>query len=261
MSRSSSARSGSTLRRRPRGIPRYRLVQDGLTNRIEKGEYAPGDKIPTEKELARVYGVSVGTVKTALLQLVHQGLLHRIQGKGSFVSGSWIGREHLRLYHFVQGFDDEDAPLQVRFLSLQRGERNPEASRCLRLKSGQAMFRIERIFSMGATPVVLTSSFLPQRLFAGLEQLPREAFESKPLYRLVEERFRLPTMRYQEMFSAVLADGESAPRLGVPPGFPLLRIEMLALSFRDRPIEYRLSLCRTDRARLFRLPLRTVASA
>ncbi len=229
-------------------------------NRIEKGEYAPGDKIPTERELARIYGVSVGTVKTALLQLVHQGLLHRIQGKGSFVTGSLIGREQLRLYHFVQGFDDEDAPLQVKFLSLQREEGHPEASRCLRLKAGQPMFRIDRLFSMGATPVVLTSSFLPQRLFAGFEQLPREVFETQPLYRLVEERYRLPTMRYREMFSAVLADGESALRLAVPPGFPLLQIEMLALSFRERPIEYRLSLCRTDRARLFRLPLRALAS-
>ncbi|MEJ5357139.1 MAG: GntR family transcriptional regulator [Desulfobacterales bacterium] len=261
MPRSASTRRGSPLRRRPRAIARYRLVQDGLMNRIEKGEYAPGDRIPTEKEIARIYGVSVGTVKTALLQLVHQGLLHRIQGKGSFVSGSLIGREQLRLYHFVQGFDDEDAPLQVKFLGLQRGERNAEAARWLRLKPGQPLFRVDRLFAMGATPVVLTSSFLPGRLFAGFEELPREELETRPLYRLVEERYRLPTLRYREMFSAVLADGESASRLGVPPGFPLLRIEMLALSFRDRPIEYRLSLCRTDRARLFRLPLRAMASA
>jgi len=261
MARSPSVRRGAAGRRNARAIARYRLVQDGLTNRIEKGEYAPGDRIPTEKELARLYGVSVGTVKTALLQMVHQGLLHRIQGKGSFVSGSLIGRDQLRLYHFVEGFDDDDAPLQVRFLALHVGVRDLEAARWLRLKSGETMFRIDRVFAMGATPVVWTSSFLPQRLFAGLEQLPREVFETKPLYRLVEERYRLPTLRYQEMFSAVLSDGESGPPLAVPAGFPLLKIEMLALSFRDRPIEYRLSLCRTDRARLFRLPLRAPSSA
>ncbi len=259
--RSPSARRGLPRRRKTRTIARYRLVQDGLMNRIEKGEYAPGERIPTEKELARTYGVSVGTVKTALLQLVHQGLLHRIQGKGSFVSGSWIGRDQLRLYHFVQGFDDEDAPLRVRLLALHRGARDAEAARWLRLKPGQPMYRIERVFSMGAAPVVLTSSFLPPRRFVGLELVPRELFETKPLYRLVEERYRLPTLRYQEMFSAVLADEESGRRLEVPPGFPLLKIEMLALSFRDRPIEYRLSLCRTDRARLFRLPLRALAAA
>lgn len=241
-------------------VPRYFLVQRGVLNRIEKGEYAPGDMIPTEKDLASAFGVSIGTVKTALLNLVNSGLLFRVQGRGTFVSGSVIGRDKLRLYHFVSDFENQDAPLKVQFLSIKWVDGSLSAGRYLKIKPGLGLFQIDRIFKLNDTPAVFASSFLPENLFKGIDQIPRETFENKPLYQLIEDAYKLPTVRYQEMFAATLSAGEISSNLNVPDGFPLLQVDMLALTFKNRPIEYRISYCRTDRMKLFRMPMKVMPS-
>ncbi|MCU0561441.1 MAG: GntR family transcriptional regulator [Desulfobacterales bacterium] len=230
-------------------------------NRIEKGEYGPGDMIPTEKELARAFGVSIGTVKTALLNLVHSGLLFRVQGKGTFVSGSMLGRDQLRLYHFVSDFENQDAPLKIRFLGIARQRAAPPACRYLNIAPGGAVIRLDRIFTLKNAPVVYASSFLPGSRFEGIDRFPRETFENKPLYQLIEDVYKLPTLRYQEMFAASLAHGGISGHLKVPDGFPLLQVDMLALSFKNRPIEFRTSYCRTDGVKLFRMPVKMRAPA
>jgi GntR family transcriptional regulator len=243
-----------------KSVPRYFLVQRGVLNRIEKGEYAPGDMIPTEKDLASAFGVSIGTVKTALLNLVNSGLLFRVQGKGTFVSGSMIGRDKLRLYHFVSDFENQDTALNIQFLSIKRVDVPFSAGRFLKIKPGVGLFQIDRIFTLFNAPAVFASSFLPENLFKGIDLFPRETFENKPLYQLIEDAYKLPTVRYQEMFAATLSAGEIASNLNVPDGFPLLQVDMLALTFKNRPIEYRISYCRTDRMKLFRMPMKAMPS-
>ncbi|MEW6263342.1 MAG: GntR family transcriptional regulator [Thermodesulfobacteriota bacterium] len=243
-----------------KAVPRYFLVQRGVLNRIEKGEYAPGDMIPTEKDLASAFGVSIGTVKTAMLNLVNGGLLFRVQGRGTFVSGSMIGGDQLRLYHFVSDFENQDAHLKVRFLGIKQMESSPLAGRYLRIRSGLGLFQIDRVFNLNNSPAVFASSFLPETLFKGIDQFPREAFENKPLYQLIEDAYKLPTVRYQEMFAATLSAGEISGNLEVPDGFPLLKVDMLALTFKNRPIEYRISYCRTDSMKLFRMPMKMMPS-
>jgi GntR family transcriptional regulator len=243
-----------------KSVPRYFLVQRGVLNRIEKGEYAPGDRIPTEKDLASAFGVSIGTVKTALLNLVNSGFLFRVQGRGTFVSGSVIGGNQLRLYHFVSDFENQDAPLKVLFLGIKWVESSPPAGRYLGIKPGVGLFQIDRVFMLNNTPAVFASSFLPENLFKGIDLYPRETFENKPLYQLIEDAYKLPTVCYQEMFAATLSAGEIASNLKVPDAFPLLQVDMLALTFKNRPIEYRISYCRTDSMKLFRVPMKAMPS-
>jgi len=180
-----------------KSVPRYFLVQRGVLHRIEKGEYAPGDMIPTERDLASAFGVSIGTVKTALLNLVNSGLLFRVQGRGTFVSGSMIGRDKLRLYHFVSDFENQDAALNIQFLSIKRVDGPPSAGRFLKIKPGVGLFQIDRIFTLFNTPAVFASSFLPENLFKCLDLYPRETFEYMPLYQLIEDSYKRPSVRYQ----------------------------------------------------------------
>lgn len=69
--------------------PKYRLIQEWIRERIENGELPDGSKLPAEHDMARSMGVAYMTVRNAVNELVGQGLLQRIQGKGTFVtSGS-----------------------------------------------------------------------------------------------------------------------------------------------------------------------------
>lgn len=68
------------------GTPSYQLVIDHITSGITSGVYLPGDKLPTIAQLAEKVGVSQTAVKTALLVLNKEGVVHGRQGKGSYVA-------------------------------------------------------------------------------------------------------------------------------------------------------------------------------
>ena len=64
--------------------PKYVQIQNYILQKIESGEYAAGDKIPSEIELARQFDVSRLTVNTAVKELANSGIVERVQGKGTF---------------------------------------------------------------------------------------------------------------------------------------------------------------------------------
>uniref|UniRef100_UPI00349FDD48 GntR family transcriptional regulator n=1 Tax=Saccharibacillus sp. CPCC 101409 TaxID=3058041 RepID=UPI00349FDD48 len=70
-----------------KGLPLYREIQNQIRRQIELGNFRPGDRIPSEKELAERFYVSLITVKNALAGLADEGTLVRVQGKGTFVAG------------------------------------------------------------------------------------------------------------------------------------------------------------------------------
>ncbi len=66
--------------------PKYYQIKKFIVTKIEKGEFKKGDQIPSENELAEMFGVNKNTAVRALRELVHEGFLFRIQGKGTFVA-------------------------------------------------------------------------------------------------------------------------------------------------------------------------------
>src|SRR6516164_7428856 len=74
------------LKRDQRVVPLYYQAQHTISQRISRGEYAPGSQLPSESELSRELGVSRVTVREALRVLAQEGLLVKVQGKGTFVS-------------------------------------------------------------------------------------------------------------------------------------------------------------------------------
>ena len=67
-------------------VPMYKQVLTVLNEKIARGEFRPGDKLPSESDLMNYFGVSRITVRAALSELVEDGLLTRVQGKGTFVA-------------------------------------------------------------------------------------------------------------------------------------------------------------------------------
>ena len=99
--------------------PVYYKLQKILQNEIESGRWSPGEKISPERSLAELHRVSINTVKKAILNLVHEGYLYRIQGKGTFVAGTALRSESLRYYRLLRDFKDDEAHLKVKLLKLR----------------------------------------------------------------------------------------------------------------------------------------------
>ncbi|MBP2194550.1 GntR family transcriptional regulator [Nocardia goodfellowii] len=73
------------MNKRATGRPRWQLLADDLRQRIDSGDYSPGDQLPAKTALAEQWEVSVNTVERALTELRDEGLVETFHGLGSFV--------------------------------------------------------------------------------------------------------------------------------------------------------------------------------
>jgi GntR family transcriptional regulator len=202
--------------------------------------------------MAEEYTVSLGTVRTAILNLVSEGLLYRIQGKGTLVAGTTTIRENIRYYRFIRGFGKRETTLKIEFLALTILEGRSEINRHLKINPDEELYLLSRLIVLSEKPIVRSLSYLPRRLFPDLEKFPSSRFEKIPLYIAIEDHFGLPTLSNSELIAAVSADAEIAAILQIPQGWPILAVEMLAFTYRNRPYEYRISHCLTEGLKLFR---------
>ena len=232
--------------------PKYYRLQNLLREQIENRKWGAGETIPTEEQLTRAYGLSTNTVRKALANLVNEGYLHRLQGKGTFVSGNIIRRDNLRSYLMQREFDRDEAGLRIKFLELGRTGGSDNIRRRLRVRANQDLYEMKRLFFCQDRPLVYSLSYLPATLFKGLEEVPAAEWEKTSLYALLEETYGVTTVVQRELFSARSAEGEPCKALRVPMGFPLLVIDMVAHTYKERPYEYRISYCVTDTYRVYR---------
>ncbi len=208
--------------------------------------------IPPERQFVEVHGVSIGTVKKALLNLVNEGYLYRVQGKGTFVAGTTLRRESLRYYRFLENFSDREKRLSVKLIGINKIAGSEPVNSYLKIKKNKDLLEIKRVFSSEETPFVYTVSFLPESLFRGIDELPSSLFENQTLYATIEEYYGLPTIQNRELIGAMFPDIEAAKFLGVQISQPVLFIEMLAFTYKERPYEYRRAYCLAERLKIFR---------
>ncbi len=232
--------------------PVYFKLQMQLRKEIENGRWAPGQCIPPERILAESHKISIGTVKKAILNLVNEGYLYRIQGKGTFVAGNILDPESLRYYRFLESFADEEIELQIKLLNLIVTKSSEPISSWLRLKANQNLYKLRRAFFWGEKPIVYCISYLPQKMFPDLAKFPKQKFENIPLYIALEENYGLPTIFNRELIKTGRADKDTAEVLAIKKGSPVLFVEMLSFTYKQKPYEYRQSYCVTHTRSLFR---------
>ncbi len=219
-----------------------------LRHRIEDGGLAPSDRIPSESELGARFGVSRIVVREALSQLVADGLIYKIKGKGTFVSprraeGEFVGT--------TMGFREEMAAkgLEVRTRILAQGvvPASPEECSRLGLEAGEEVVRLERLYTLDGTPSILVTTTLPSRMVPGLD---RVNLEDRSLYETIRRRYGLIPFRGERWIEATLPDARAAELLGIPKKQPVLAIESLTATEDGALFEFYLALQRTDGVRL-----------
>lgn len=223
--------------------PRYRAVKRALLQAIEGGALAPGATLPNEATLAAGFGVSIGTLRQAVGELVAEQILVRRQGLGTFVATHSTERFLFQFFHVERGDGLRTAP-RVQTLGFERGRLDEDAAEALGRRPGEAAFLIENRLLLQDRAVVHDRIALPASLFRGLtEKRVRE--RPGTLYRLYQDEFGLTVVRAVERARAVAADRSVARLLGVAPGTPMLRLCRIALGIGDKPVEYRVSTVHT----------------
>lgn len=169
----------------------YLEVEEYIKQLIESEQLKDGDCLPTETDLAQQFKISRPTVRQAMSNLVNQGYVTRVRGKGSFVTKPKILQESTR---FIESYNVEMSKkgLIPRTIVLDMALETPTSfiADKLNLKPKDKIIRLKRLryaVANGKTqerPVLLTEVFIPQHLIPNLIDYD---FESFSMYEVFEQ--------------------------------------------------------------------------
>lgn len=226
-------------------VPLYTQIRAFIVGRITRGEWAPGNIIPSEIQLAQQLNVSQGTVRKAITELVENNVLVRRQGKGTFVAIHNNDRALFHFFHIVNNSGKKVLP-ECKTLSCRRKRASAQQTSKLNLTGGAQVICIERIRSLENLPTIFETIILPTQLFGDLGK-PQVCDLPNTLYELYESQFGITIHRAEEQLRAIAASATEASLLGLERGAPLLEIERIALTLDGTPVELRISHCSTAR--------------
>lgn len=223
---------------RPVPHPLHRQLRDLIMARIEAGEWSPGTYLPPETRLADSYGVAVGTLRKALLDLAAEGVVQRRQGKGTVVTTHDSDAVLFRFFNLRRA-DGSSLRPESRVLSRQLVRATSLDAQALGLAEGTDLVRITRVREGDGEPILYEHILLDAGRFGSLKTRPE--ILPNTLYQLYQMDFGATVHRAREALYAVGADDECARELGIACGTPLLHIRRVALDYNGAPIELRLS--------------------
>jgi GntR family transcriptional regulator len=221
--------------------PLYAQVKELMLARLVRGEWRPGEILPSELRLAASFGVSQGTVRKALDEMAAQNLVVRRQGRGTFVAQHSAPHALFHFFHIRDESGAKELPTG-RVLSLESVKADRQQAARLKLTARARVWEILRVRALRGAPVILERIALPAALFPDLD-LPVDRELPDELYILYQQTFGVTVARAEERLRAVAADRCDARALGVRVKSPLLEIDRVALSLDGTPVEWRLSRC------------------
>lgn len=216
------------------GVPLYVKIREAMRAEILQGKLHPGQKIPSEDELAQQYRVSRMTVRQGILDLIKEGLLHRKQGVGTFVSYPHFDRDHTRLTNFFESAREQGIDASSTVLKIEISAAPEKVARELLLQPGESVICIRTLRFVNETPVTVHDSYLPHRLFP---EIIHEKLENVHLWDVME-KFGYRVKRAIQKLEARLASGEIARLLDIKPGSPILYKERKILATDGTAVEF-----------------------
>jgi GntR family transcriptional regulator len=227
-------------------LPKYYQLKEIIRDLIEKEGVGAGRAIPPERELCDRYGVSRMTARQAVMELVNEGLLYRVQGLGTFVAEAKVRQEAGRLTSFTQDMRERGMRVSSEVLEMGMEEAGPVAAKKLGIEAGEKIVRIRRVRNADGKPMALETSHL-------LYEEARGVLEADLSERSLYEELGRAGVRIAEAdqsYEAVLVNEAEGDHLGVPVGSPALLMERVAYDVEGHPFEYVKSVYRGDRYRV-----------
>ena len=223
-------------------------IEDWLAGQIAAGALVPGDRLPTEHDLAAWFGVSRMTLRHALAELAGRGLVTRTTGRhgGTFVAAPKVEQDFTTLAGFSEQLRRHGMVAGARVLSATLRPAGPAAGAALQIGEGGQTYEIRRIRLADGRPIVLERSLFPADRFPGL----LESRLDGSLYELLEVRYGLRPHRARESLEPVTAGVREAEALEVAEGAPLMLVERTAYAQSGEPLEFARDLFRGDRTRV-----------
>jgi GntR family transcriptional regulator len=219
----------------------YLQAYTSLREMIEGTEFEPGDRFPSERNLANLLGLCRMTVRRALEILLDEGLLERRSTRGTFVSSPRVVRSItpdsvLSLTYQIQ---KSGASAGGRLLSFEIVRSTRTIAQNLKLRIGKTVIRIRRLRFINATPICIETSYLPAELVPNLK--PEDLQGDAALYEILEKRYRILVAHSDDRISIAQVSAEEAKYLELKEGDAILLLRSVIVDSQERPVEYLIS--------------------
>ncbi|MBT9136419.1 MAG: HTH-type transcriptional repressor YvoA [Firmicutes bacterium] len=227
-------------------VPLYFQIQSCLMKAIDNGTLMPGNKLPSERELAAKLAVNRLTVRQAMSELVNEGFLTRKRGLGTFVARPKVEQGLSKLTSFTEDMRKRGLRPAARLIALEVQGADKKMAQSLRIGLGEAVIVIERLRLADEEPMALEISHLPAGRFPAFLTLRTEVSQGS-LYDIVRDRYNVTLCAAVETLEAKVASAREAALLEMPSGMPVLLRERVTFDQNGIPVEYARSLYRSDR--------------
>jgi GntR family transcriptional regulator len=225
-------------------VPLYYQLKQILLEQMKHAEV--GALIPTETELCSIFNISRPTVRQAINELVTEGFLYRMKGKGTFISRPKISQDFMMI---LESFNDEmkekGLTPTTKVLQFKIEKASENVAEKLQLDEGSDVVLLKRLRSANKEPIVLVDTYLPNSM---VQNILSKDLTNESLYKIIERDYGYVIDKAIRTIEPVIAGEYETKLLGVKKGVPLQYIETVAYLDNRTPIEYSIAKYRGDRS-------------
>jgi len=221
----------------------YARIRDELRSMIVNGTYQPHQRLPSESDLIKSYGVSRITVRQALGELEKEGLLFKVAGKGMFASKPKPFQSLTRLQGFAEAMSQQGHEIYNRVISFDFLPAPKDIAVRLGVPEGSSITEVRRVRHLNREPILFETLYVSSSIG---ERLIKEDLASRDIFLIEENDYGIPLGFADLAIDAVLADAQTAEFLQIAEASPILRVERLTHTEDGTPLNFEYLFCRAD---------------
>ncbi|MCL5986240.1 MAG: GntR family transcriptional regulator [Actinobacteria bacterium] len=217
-------------------VPLYHQLKEIIISKINSGELKAGKRIPSEQYYIENFNISRTTVRQAISDLIIEGYLYRVRGKGTYVSSSkinqWLAEDLTSLTWGMEkrGLGHETVVLKQNVITS-----DDTMALKLHIKNKSKLFNLERLILIKGEPLALTKLLSPLKFFPDIINID---FSKESFHKTIYAKYNLKIVKADRYFEATIASKEDAEILKLPEGSPIMYVEVISYLSDSTPVEW-----------------------
>ena len=181
-------------------LPKYYVLKKALIDKIEKNEFTSNEQIPSERELISMYGFSRITVRKAIDELVNEGYLYKVHGKGTYVKDNVVQQDIVQLNSITHDILSMGKKPSRKVLRLAVADSFEKRADELHINIDDQIIILDRIHYADGEAMNRTTDYLPLKYFPNLTSYD---FSNHSLFAVIEQAYHIKITKATRTIEAI----------------------------------------------------------
>lgn len=217
-------------------VPLYIQIKNHIIENIKNGNYQKGQRLPSERELSHILGVSRMTTRQALMALIQEGIIETHTGKGTFVTRPVINQQLGTLTSLSEEIRQRGGISSNRVIVCERQPASFEVARKLEIAVGTPVILLQRVRLADGNPVSFEAAYIVSSICP--EIIEKHDFSQESLYKVLREEYNVPLEWARQQFQARRPTAKEQQLLKITSSTPVLENDRVTYTTQDKPVEY-----------------------